>query len=101
MFKDGKNGLQQAIEFAQQLLEGGATLIQYRNKRAAATEMISHGRELRRVIGGRAVLIMNDRPDLCLACGFHGVHVGQEALSLEGALRVPWNQPMSRGPSHH
>ena len=101
MFKDGENALQQTIEFAQQLLQGGATFIQYRNKGAAATEIISQGRELRRVIGGRAVLIMNDRPDLCLACGFHGVHVGQEDLSVEGARRVVGSQAVVGVSTHN
>ena len=101
MFKNGENALQQTIEFAQQLLQGGATFIQYRNKGAAATEIISQGRELRRVIGGRAVLIMNDRPDLCLACGFHGVHVGQEDLSVEGARRVVGSQAVVGVSTHN
>jgi|SRR5579859_112498 len=87
-FADGKNALRQAIDFAQQLLEGGATLIQYRNKKSGAIEMLSHVRELRRALGAHATLIMNDRADLCLACGCDGVHLGQEDLSVEGARSI-------------
>jgi len=50
--------------------------------------MLGHVRELRRVVGAHATLIVNDRADLCLACGCDGVHVGQEDLSVEGARSV-------------
>ncbi len=70
--------------FARELISGGATLIQYRNKHGSAREMLSQARELRRTFG-TATLIMNDRADLCLAAGFDGVHVGQEDLSPQAA----------------
>jgi len=84
------------LDFARELLAGGATLIQYRNKTDSPREVLSHARELRRVIysspptGDRtlAILIMNDRPDLALPAGFAGVHLGQEDLSPEAARRV-------------
>ncbi len=80
------------LRFAQQLLEGGATLIQYRNKNAGASQMLSHLRELRRVIGTRATLIVNDRADVALACGCDGVHLGQQDLSIEGARKILGNK---------
>jgi thiamine-phosphate pyrophosphorylase len=73
---------------AEELLMGGVTLMQYRNKSGDAREMLERARELKRRIGDRAKLIMNDRADLCLAAGFDGVHVGQEDLSPEGARKV-------------
>ncbi len=76
------------LRFTEELLAGGATLIQYRNKKGSAQEMLLQARELRRVCGTRARLIMNDRADLCLAAGCDGVHVGQEDLSPEGARAV-------------
>jgi len=88
MFEDKEKALQQTIDFAHELLEGGATLIQYRNKKGNAREILSHARELRRAIDARMTLIMNDRADLCMASGCDGVHVGQEDLSVEGVHRV-------------
>jgi thiamine-phosphate pyrophosphorylase len=76
------------VDFASQLAAGGATLIQYRNKEGNAREMLSHARELRRVLGDGIKLIMNDRADLCLAAGFDGVHVGQDDLSPEAARKL-------------
>jgi thiamine-phosphate pyrophosphorylase len=75
-------------DYARDLAAGGATLIQYRNKVGSTREMLSHARELRRVLGEGVTLIMNDRADICIAAGCAGVHVGQEDLSPEGARAV-------------
>lgn len=92
--------LNEILAFARELLSGGATLIQYRNKTGAPREILSHARELRRLISSwpttddrrPTTLIMNDRPDLALAAGFDGVHVGQDDISPEAARHV-----MARG----
>jgi thiamine-phosphate pyrophosphorylase len=76
------------LSAADELLAGGVTLLQYRNKSANAGEMLEQARELKRRLGGSVKLIMNDRADICLAAGFDGVHVGQEDLSPQGARKV-------------
>jgi thiamine-phosphate pyrophosphorylase len=76
------------LTFADQLVAGGVTLLQYRNKSGNARQMLEQARELKRLLGSRAKLIMNDRADLCLAADFDGVHLGQDDLSPEGARRV-------------
>ena len=73
---------------ANELVEGGVTLLQYRNKSGNAREMLADARELKRLVGGRVRLIMNDRVDLCLAAEFDGVHLGQDDLSVEAARRI-------------
>jgi thiamine-phosphate pyrophosphorylase len=73
---------------AKELVAGGVTLLQYRNKNGNARQMLEQARELKRSVGASAKLIMNDRADLCIAAGFDGVHVGQEDLSPEGARKV-------------
>jgi thiamine-phosphate pyrophosphorylase len=99
-FAGEANATAALTRFAQALFAGGATLVQYRNKRGSAREMLSHARELRRVClsqfsagmgkvtGAPVRLIMNDRADLCLAADFDGVHVGQEDLSPAAARQV-------------
>jgi thiamine-phosphate pyrophosphorylase len=79
-------------DFAAELASGGVTLFQYRAKKMSSREMLSHARELRRVLGTEVTLFMNDRADLCLAAGFDGVHLGQDDLSPEGARVVLGNQ---------
>jgi len=76
------------VDYARDLASGGATLIQYRNKVGTTREMLAHAREIRHVLDDGITLIMNDRADICIAAGFHGVHVGQDDLSPEGARRV-------------
>jgi thiamine-phosphate pyrophosphorylase len=73
---------------AQELVAGGVTLLQYRNKNGNTREMLDYARELKRWVGGSAELILNDRADLCVAAEFDGVHVGQDDLSPTGARKV-------------
>jgi thiamine-phosphate pyrophosphorylase len=79
------------VRFVEQLVAGGAGLIQYRNKQGSAPAQLAQARELRRV-APEALLVMNDRADLCLAAGFDGVHVGQDDLSPAGARMVVGNE---------
>lgn len=78
-------------EFTRELLAGGVTLVQYRNKGGDARAMLADSREMKRVCGSRARVIVNDRADLCLAAGCDGVHVGQDDLAAEGARRIVGN----------
>ena len=75
--------------FAEELVAGGCTLLQYRNKGGNARVMLEQARELRRLSRARVPaphvlkLIMNDRADICLIAEFDGVHVGQDDLLPE------------------
>ena len=73
---------------ARELVAGGVTLLQYRNKTDDARQILEQARELKGQLGTSVKLIMNDRADLCLAAGFDGVHVGQEDLSPAGVRAV-------------
>jgi thiamine-phosphate pyrophosphorylase len=73
---------------AEQLTAGGVTLLQYRNKSSSARQMLEEAQELKRLVGSRVKLIMNDRADLALAAGFDGLHIGQDDLSPEAARRI-------------
>src|SRR5450755_225135 len=73
---------------AEELLAGGVTLLQYRDKSGNARQMLEQARELKRRLGDSVQLIMNDRADICLAAGCDGVQVGQEDLSAGGARKV-------------
>src|SRR6266850_5995563 len=86
--------------FAEELAAGGVTLVQYRNKKGNAREMLEQARELKRRLPKSVQLVMNDRADLCLAAGFDGVHVGQDDLSPEGARKVISNS-LALGVSTH
>jgi thiamine-phosphate pyrophosphorylase len=89
-FARAKNPSAAMAKFARALVAGGVRLIQYRNKTGSAREMLEQARAVRRAVGrqARLVMIMNDRPDLCLAAGFDGVHVGREDLSPQAARKI-------------
>jgi thiamine-phosphate pyrophosphorylase len=80
--------------FVGELVAGGCTLLQYRNKSGNARAMLEQARELRRQSRARAPaphvpkLIMNDRADLCLIAEFDGVHVGQDDLLPESVRGI-------------
>jgi thiamine-phosphate pyrophosphorylase len=76
----------------QELVAGGVTLIQYRNKNDDARVILDHACELKRCVGTSAKLILNDRADLCVATDFDGVHVGQDDLSPAGVRKVIGDQ---------
>src|SRR5579872_17277 len=85
---EARSSLSSLMHFAEELMEGGAALIQYRNKSGTAREILGHARELRRLTRERARLIVNDRIDLCLAAGGDGVHLGQDDLSPAAARQI-------------
>jgi thiamine-phosphate pyrophosphorylase len=85
---------EELVAFGEELLAGGCTLLQYRNKSGNSWAMLEQALVLRR--HSRAgvpaphvpKLIMNDRADLCLAAEFDGVHVGQDDLSPESVRKI-------------
>ena len=74
--------------FATELIAGGCTVLQYRNKNGNAGEMLWQALALKISAVGDVKLMMNDRADLCLAAEFDGVHVGQDDLSPLSARKI-------------
>jgi thiamine-phosphate pyrophosphorylase len=77
--------------FANELAEGGAKLIQYRNKSDSPAIALNEAREIKRRLSSaakRATLIMNDRADLCLGAQFDGVHLGRDDISVIGGRKL-------------
>jgi thiamine-phosphate pyrophosphorylase len=74
--------------FAEELLRGGAKIIQLRDKSSDLRRFLSCARELRRITRDRARLIINDRVDIALACDADGVHLGQDDLLPASARRL-------------
>jgi len=70
-------------------LRGGVDVVQLRDKNASDDEIVVAGRALRDVChAGGALFVVNDRPDLALACDADGVHVGQDDVTIEAAREV-------------
>lgn len=70
-------------------LDGGATIIQLRDKTANTRVLVEEGLELRALTRERgALLIVNDRLDVALAVEADGAHVGQEDMPAALARRL-------------
>ncbi|HTI48532.1 MAG TPA: thiamine phosphate synthase [Casimicrobiaceae bacterium] len=66
-------------------LEGGATTVQYRSKRAPAGR-VAQAQALARLIAARGGLyIVNDDPELAMAVDADGVHIGRDDASIMAA----------------
>jgi thiamine-phosphate pyrophosphorylase len=82
-------GEQSLVSVACQSAEGGARLFQLRDKRGHTRQTIGLARDLLASLNPYgAVLLINDRVDIALAAGAHGVHLGQEDMAPEDARRL-------------
>ncbi|MFQ5904096.1 MAG: thiamine phosphate synthase, partial [Candidatus Binatia bacterium] len=73
----------------QDLLKGGAVLIQLRATEMGSNEFFQSARETRQLTRpGGCLFIVNDRVDIALASQADGVHLGQEDLPLDVARRL-------------
>ncbi len=68
---------------------GGVTVVQLRAKSLAGSELIELGRDIAATLERTGVpLLINDHPDIALACGAAGVHLGQDDLPVAEARRI-------------
>jgi thiamine-phosphate pyrophosphorylase len=70
-------------------LQGGLTLVQYREKVADDSIKLSHAQKLRQMCHHYgALFIMNDRVDLAIAVDADGVHLGQQDVPVALARQL-------------
>jgi thiamine-phosphate pyrophosphorylase len=74
---------------AEAILRGGCALLQLRVKHGSDRDTLALARRIgascRRV---DVPFVMNDRPDLAVLAGAHGVHLGQDDLPIAEARRI-------------
>jgi len=69
--------------------EGGATLVQLRDKRGETREMVARARAIKAAVKPLSMpFIVNDRVDVALAAEADGVHVGQGDMDSADARRL-------------
>ncbi len=72
-----------------ELVEAGATLLEYRNKLGTDAEVLADAEILRAAMPASTVrLVLDDRVDVALAAGFDGVHVDAGDLPVSSARRL-------------
>jgi thiamine-phosphate pyrophosphorylase len=73
-------------DLARRVVDGGATLVQLRDKLGSTREMVERARAIKAVLAGTGVpLLVNDRVDVALAAVADGVHVGQDDMAAADA----------------
>jgi thiamine-phosphate pyrophosphorylase len=77
------------LEIVSMAVNGGAAIIQYRDKRGLSTQsMITEALSLKRVTDEAGIpLIINDRLDIALAIDASGIHLGQDDLPIPVARK--------------
>lgn len=74
------------VDAAEALLQGGATLLQYRHKGAFERRHWEHCCRIAEIAHqAGAIFLVNDRTDIAMMSGADGVHLGQEDLPPEAA----------------
>jgi thiamine-phosphate pyrophosphorylase len=75
--------------FLRAVLGAGVDVLQLRDKEASNDELVAAARSFRRCCDETgALLIVNDRPELAVAAGADGVHVGLDDVPVAAARRV-------------
>ncbi|HYM15276.1 MAG TPA: thiamine phosphate synthase [Dehalococcoidia bacterium] len=78
-----------AVAVAAQALEGGARVVQWRDKTREKGDQVADARAIAALCRGRgALFVMNDHADLAVACGAGGLHLGQHDLPIEAARQI-------------
>jgi thiamine-phosphate pyrophosphorylase len=82
-------GGRSTVHIANAALEGGATMIQWRDKLRDKGEQLAEARAIRELCGTfGALFIANDHIDLAIALDADGVHLGQHDLPIEVARPI-------------
>jgi len=77
------------LEVARQVIDGGATIIQLRDKFLSKRELLPIALELKSLCAEKNVLfIMNDYLDIALAADADGLHLGQNDLPIKIARQL-------------
>ena len=77
------------IDIVKQAIQGGAAMIQLREKNAPLDEVITLGRVLHAITMQYGIpLIINDYVDAALAIGAEGAHVGQKDMPAREARQI-------------
>jgi thiamine-phosphate pyrophosphorylase len=76
------------VSRAEAVMAGGARVVQLRMKRSPAGAILDAARRIAAMARGRALVLVNDRPDLALLSGADGVHLGEDDLPVPEARAI-------------
>jgi thiamine-phosphate pyrophosphorylase len=84
-----RSGGHNLADLARLCAQGGATLVQLRDKLSDTRAMVETARAIKQALAPLKVpFVVNDRIDVALASGADGVHVGQDDMAVEDARKL-------------
>ncbi|KAK4690236.1 thiamine-phosphate diphosphorylase / hydroxyethylthiazole kinase, partial [Lecanoromycetidae sp. Uapishka_2] len=82
-------GNKDIVSVVEAAIEGGVTIVQFRDKKSDTADLIRIGKRLHAVTKRNNVpLLINDHVDVAQAIGTEGVHLGQGDMDLQTARRI-------------
>ena len=66
----------------------GCKVMQYRDKDASTAKMVAVAAWIKKLLGKKALLLINDRVDVALAAKADGVHLGQDDMPIAVARKL-------------
>lgn len=85
--KSGKN--KNFLEYCEDLLKGGAKIIQYREKKRDLKLLLEEAKALRELtLKYNATFIVNDYLDIALLSEADGIHIGQDDLPIKDVRKI-------------
>jgi thiamine-phosphate pyrophosphorylase len=86
---DARPGGREAEEVLRAALQSGVDVVQLREKSEEERDLVEAARVFRRLCDAYdALFIVNDDPDVAIACAADGVHIGQDDASADEVRRV-------------
>jgi len=76
------------VVLARELIDGGARLVQVRNKKASALELFNQVVAILKFAPSDSRIIVNDRADIALLSGAAGVHLGQTDMPPQQIRKI-------------
>jgi thiamine-phosphate pyrophosphorylase len=84
-----RSGGRDLAELARLCAEGGATLVQLRDKRGDTGAMVKEARAIKKALAPFGIaFVVNDCVDVALAAGADGVHIGPDDMTVADARRL-------------
>lgn len=96
---DCRYGLETTIR---ETVSAGVDIVQLREKGCSDRRLLQIGHLIRQwTHASGALMIVNDRPDIAVACGADGVHLGQDDLSVSAARKMVGGRMLIGVSTHH
>ena len=75
-------------------VDGGVDVVQLRDKEMPGAALLELAKQLREIVAGRALLLINERADVAMAARADGVQLGEAAMPIAVVRGIMGNAPI-------